>query len=224
MIEPYNPLDKIHLGESVATAILRQPPLPLPLQASFDGAGVYVIYYTGDFPSYGLVAKENRNGKYNWPIYVGKAIPKGGRRAGIGVSESVGPVTFKRLLEHSESIRQTENLKIEDFSCRHLIVDDIWIPLGESLLIQRFRPVWNMYIDGFGNHDPGSGRYNQKRSPWDILHPGRSWAMKCAVNPRTEEEIRESLQKSIDDHMKMKIAESKQAPKSQLPSPRKKKP
>ncbi len=32
----------------------------------------------------------------------------------------------------------------------------------------------NKIIDGFGNHDPGKGRYNQLRSRWDKLHPGRS--------------------------------------------------
>lgn len=47
---------------------------------------------------------------------------------------------------------------------------------GEGVLIRHFQPVWNQIIDGFGNHDPGSGRYQQKRSVWDLLHPGRRWA------------------------------------------------
>jgi hypothetical protein len=46
------------------------------------------------------------------------------------------------------------------------------------MLIDLFNPVWNKLIDGFGNHDPGSGRYLQKRAPWDELHPGRAWAEK----------------------------------------------
>jgi hypothetical protein len=28
-------------------------------------------------------------------------------------------------------------------------------------------------VDGFGNHDPGKGRYKQARSDWDVIHPGR---------------------------------------------------
>ena len=32
-----------------------------------------------------------------------------------------------------------ENLDVDDFECRYLIVDDIWIPLGETLLIGRFK-------------------------------------------------------------------------------------
>ncbi|NBR59889.1 MAG: Eco29kI family restriction endonuclease, partial [Opitutaceae bacterium] len=57
-------------------------------------------------------------------------------------------------------------------------------PLGESLLIARFSPVWNLLVDGFGNHDPGRGRYNGLVPKWDVLHPGRAWAKRC--RPRTE--------------------------------------
>ena len=46
----------------------------------------------------------------------------------------------------------------------------------EAALIRQYHPVWNSCIDGFGNHDPGSGRYDQAKSDWDILHPGRRWA------------------------------------------------
>ena len=44
-----------------------------------------------------------------------------------------GSVLFKRLMEHARSIDQAENLNLEDFYCRFLVVDDIWIPLGESV-------------------------------------------------------------------------------------------
>ena len=70
------------------------------------------------------------------------------------------------------------NLNIQDFYCRFLSVDDIWIPLTESLMIERFKPVWNVILDGFGNHDPGSGRHKGKMTMWDCLHPGRAWAAK----------------------------------------------
>lgn len=200
--EPYNPLDKRNLGASVADAILKQMPVQL-LPNPFNGAGVYAIYYTGSFDPYRLVAAENKDNLFNWPIYVGKAVPKGGRKGGLGLAnENVGPVMFGRLQEHAESIMQSTNLKIEDFTCRYLAVDDIWIPLGESLLIQRFRPIWNLYIDGFGNHDPGGGRYGQKRSPWDVIHPGRTWAVRCAENQKTESQIHAALAKAIEDHLK----------------------
>jgi hypothetical protein len=73
-------------------------------------------------------------------------------------------------------------------------VDDIWIPLGESLLIEGFAPLWNRVLDGFGNHDPGKGRYQQQKSPWDVIHGGRSWADRLQPNSRTEEQLTEIVQ------------------------------
>jgi hypothetical protein len=54
---------------------------------------------------------------------------------GLTNPEKVGNVLFRRLKEHAESIRSAQNLDIKDFYCRFLVVDDIWIPLGESLVI-----------------------------------------------------------------------------------------
>ncbi len=188
METPYNPLDKKNLGTSVADALLTRPVSALPPE-KFDGAGVYAIYYTGDFPAYAPIAAANRDGKFVRPIYVGKAIPAGARKGGIGLDADPGTVLHGRLSEHAESIRQAAGLNADHFKCRYLVVDDIWIPLGESLLIQMFSPVWNQIVDGFGNHDPGSGRYKQQRSPWDMIHPGRTWAEKCAPNSRSAEQI-----------------------------------
>lgn len=101
---------------------------------------------------------------------------------------------FSRLGEHAQSIGQAVNLRLEDFFCRYLVVDDIWVPLGEALLIETFSPVWNVVVDGFGNHDPGAGRRNQQRSPWDMLHPGRPWAEKLLPNARPAEVILERVQ------------------------------
>jgi len=126
-----------------------------------------------------------------------KAVSEGARKGGLGLDVSAGRVLFKRLTEHAKSIEQAENLKLEDFSCRYLTVDDIWIPLGESLLIEMFSPLWNMAMDGFGNHDPGSGRYNQQIAPWDVIHPGRSWAKKLKPG-KTEVEVLVS----IEEHLK----------------------
>jgi hypothetical protein len=104
-----------------------------------------------------------------------------------------GHSLFNRLSEHAESIIQTSDLDIADFQCRFHVVDDIWIPLGESLLIDRFRPLWNVLVDGFGNHAPGAGRYQQKKSPWDALHPGRRWAEKLRPSAKTVEIIESEI-------------------------------
>lgn len=189
---PYNPLEKVNLGNSVAEAMLHQDALPLAELQSFSGAGIYALYYQGDFAAYGKLAHINQTQGATVPIYVGKAIPEGGRkgqvRSGGGLSAKPTQALFKRLLEHAESIRAT-NLSVQDFSCRYLVVDDIWIPLGESLLIARFSPLWNLLVDGFGNHDPGKGRYNGLVPKWDVLHPGRAWAVKCQPRPETAQQI-----------------------------------
>lgn len=173
--QPYNPLHKRNLGESVAKALLTEPVVTLPPDR-FVGAGIYAIYYTGPIEAYEEIARYNRDNKFSWPIYVGRAVPAGARKGGFGLDADPGEVLHRRLLEHAASIGQAENLERDDFRCRYLVVDDIWIPLAESLLIEKFYPVWNMRIDGFGNHDPGVGRRNQRKSAWDVLHPGRPWA------------------------------------------------
>lgn len=187
--KPYNPLDKKNLAESVVRALLAEPVSILPPAAPFEGAGLYVIYYTGDFPAYRPIADANGDGGFRQPIYAGKADPPGKRKGASGLETPPGSVLYRRLVEHAATIEQAGDLSLDDFRCRHLVADDIWIPLGEALLIQTYRPLWNLVIDGFGNHDPGGGRYKGKRPPWDVVHPGRAWAMKCAPNPRTREDL-----------------------------------
>ena len=191
--QPYNPLDKLHLGESVARALLAQPVVALPPPASFVGGGIYALYYTGNFPAYRRIAEKNVNDAWALPIYVGKAVPPGARRGGYGPGASPGDVLYRRLREHATSIQQVADLALEDCRCRYLVVDDIWIPLGESLLISMFVPLWNYRLDGFGNHAVGGGRANQRRSAWDEVHPGRPWAASLPPHPRSREAILQSI-------------------------------
>jgi hypothetical protein len=46
-------------------------------------------------------------------------------------------------------------------------------------MIAKFSPLWNSLLDGFGNHDPGRGRHQGLRPRWDVVHPGRPWAINC---------------------------------------------
>lgn len=190
-IEIFNPLDKENLGKSVSSAMLSQPVVEMTSLGAFLGAGIYAIYYKGNFPLYRPVSLLNAE-NFCQPIYVGKAIPQGARKGNI-VSDSLsGKDLYERLHDHKRSIVAAKNLDINDFFCRFLIVDDIWIPLGESVLIQQTKPLWNNVVDGFGNHAPGSGRGNQQKSPWDMLHPGRSWAEKLQQG-KDLDEIKESV-------------------------------
>ncbi len=192
---PYNPLDKMNLGKSVAQALLAQAVVALAETAELRGAGVYAIYYIGPFPAYEPVAKPNRSDEFWRPIYVGKAIPKGGRKGGITADASKGTALRDRLRQHAASIEQAHNLELQDFYYRCLVVDDIWIPLGENMLIETFKPVWNIVIDGFGNKDPGNRRATQYRSSWDVLHPGRAFAEKLADGETTPEEVSRKLER-----------------------------
>ncbi len=189
---PFNPLDKLRLGESVANALLKRPVGPLPPNERFDGAGIYAIYYTGDVPFYKVLTERNQRDQYDLPIYVGKAVPPGARKGGFGLDTAPGSVLWNRLSEHSQSL-QAVNLNLQHFACRYLIADDIWIPLGENLLIEMFRPLWNVVVTGFGNHDPGKGRRGQEKSAWDTLHPGRPWAAMLPAHAKTAKELQRTV-------------------------------
>jgi hypothetical protein len=172
---PYNPLNKKNLAASIVSRLLNQNPQELPPE-KFVGAGIYLIYYTGDFEAYKLVSAANRGGQFAQPIYVGKAVPVGARKGGIGLDSPHGNALFKRLVEHAESLQAAKNLNLTHFKCRWLVVDEVFIRLGETLLISHYKPLWNLVVDGFGNHPPGGGRAKGKKPVWDVIHPGRRWA------------------------------------------------
>jgi len=191
--EPYNPLDKLNIARSIESELLSREPLPLSAFAGILGAGVYAIYYTGDHPAYGPIKVLNMSGRFGQPIYVGKAIPRGGRKGGLTADASKGRALADRLGQHASSLDQAVNLELEDFWVRHLVVDDIWIPLGENMLIETFKPAWNRAIDGFGNKDPGNRRKTQYKSPWDVLHPGRKVMEKLADSGLTTDFLLQRL-------------------------------
>ena len=172
---------------------MQQPAHTLPLAEPFDGAGLYAIYYAGDLKSYLPISSLD----CKVPIYVGKAEPAGSRKGLIDLSAQVGPVLFRRIADHTKSIEAARNLSIEDFRVRYLVVEDTFIGMGEALLIQQFRPLWNGHVEGFGLHDPGSGRHGSKRSESDELHPGRSWygKMKRDTTPvKVKRKIKEAFE------------------------------
>lgn len=166
----YDPLTYDNLMAGLVVHFEQQPIAPLDGVSSVEGPGIYALYYSGAHSAYRPIANGER------PMYVGKAVPPGSRKGDAVDVEA--PALQRRINEHTKSIAQAINLEVGDFSCRHLAIQPVWITLAERFLIDRFRPVWNVCLDGFGDHDPGRGRQNSERSWWDTMHPGRAWASK----------------------------------------------
>ena len=170
----------------------------LPPPSRFTGCGVYAFYYLGDFELYAKLIRPNEDVDA-LPIYIGKAVPPGWRAA-RATSTETGSL-YGRLREHARSIQQARNLEVHHFRCRFIILRDAEIDLivpVEAALIRNHRPLWNSVVDGFGNHNPGKGRYNQAKSEWDVLHPGRPWADRLTGASPSLEETKEKTRDSLN--------------------------
>ena len=155
--------------------------LPLSAQQSqqVEGPGIYALYYTGDLNAYRPISGENI------PIYVGKAEPPG-RRKGQTLDEDK-PALRNRLNSHLRLIESAENLELANFEFRSLPVVSVWISLAERFLIDGYKPVWNVCLEGFGKHDSGRNRAAGERSWGDTLHPGRTWASRESAGGKSVE-------------------------------------
>ena len=183
------------------------PVLPIPVPEKFHGTGVYAIYCIAKTGVYKEFHEINRT-SYDIPIYIGKAVPKGWRQArASSSSETLSYELNNRIQEHKRSLEQGAGLKLNDFQCRFMILEGAessLIGTVEAALIRLYKPIWNSLIDGFGNHDPGNGRYEQAMSDWDVCHPGRSWAKKC----KGKHKAKTGLLKSIESFMSQLKGES----------------
>ena len=191
--EPFDPLDYGNIARSVVSGLLRRSLRRLGELQPFSGAGIYSIYYTGPFAPYAPIAAP----ACETPVYVGKAVPPGSRKGRDELHPSSNRALHTRLGQHAGSIAAAQNLDVADFVCRFLVVQPVWIRLAEQVLLQRFRPVWNTVVDGFGNHAPGSGRGAMRRPRWDIVHPGRPWALN--LEPQEEPD---AILAEVEDHLR----------------------
>ncbi|MBK8423013.1 MAG: Eco29kI family restriction endonuclease [Elusimicrobia bacterium] len=180
----FDPSDPRNVGEMVAGALVLQPRHSLGTVEKFYGSGVYALYYRGDFDAYKPISKKDH------PIYVGKADPQDGHAK---TPEEQGTRLSVRLSDHLKSVSLAENLRAEDFDCRYLVVTSGWQKSAEEHLIHRYKPVWNSEMKicfGFGKHGDDAKTRSNKRSPWDMLHPGRQWAIGNAPNERGVDQIK----------------------------------
>ncbi|WP_123394579.1 Eco29kI family restriction endonuclease [Pseudomonas protegens] len=175
-------------GRVVALTLVAQPRHPLSEIPDFYGAGVYAIYYRGDFVPYRLLSNTDH------PIYIGQAAPD---EASAKDAVGQGTKLSARLREHARNIRKVDStLNISDFECRFLIVQSGFQTSAENYLINFFRPIWNAETKvcfGLGKHGDSSGTRANKRSPWDTLHPGRTWAESTVIDQKPYEQIVEQI-------------------------------
>jgi len=132
----------------------KTPVHSLPPPVNFPGVGVYAIYYFGEFECYQHLVVANRK-QCRFPIYVGKAVPRGWRTGRVHTSDNEQHL-YSRLREHERSIAHGAGFVAGDFRCRFVILGEMETDLIssiESRMIRKFDPLWNTTVDGFGNHD-----------------------------------------------------------------------
>jgi len=201
--EPGNP-DVV--GRLVVIALLAQDKVPLAEIRPTYGSGVYALYYRGQHPAYAEI-KDSET-----PIYVGKADPDEPRAA---TPREQGVRLFGRLADHRDAIREVENfgrvngiadaLAVADFECRRLVCATNAQLVAERRLIDIFKPAWNQETKicfGISKHGDNAQTRRNKKSPWDVLHPGRSWAANSPVRDgMTPETITARLTSHFTDNI-----------------------
>jgi len=114
---------------------------------------------------------------------IGKAGPKGGRTGAFNAEYDV-PKLAGRIGDHYESVQEAQNLRTNNFTFTYLKLQKPFIEFAETALINEYRPWWNSYITGLGNHDVGANRSGSEQSMWDTFHPGRYFVQKRSLVPR----------------------------------------
>jgi hypothetical protein len=207
-IQAFDPLSLKSLQEVLRERLEQVEPDVFP-PSDFLGAGVYALYYVGNFDLYAPL----RDSDCRVPIYVGKA-----EAGNSSYGEPADPNDFqliKRIQKHADSVGEAgETLDIADFRCRYLRLDDAWIVLAERALLRDYRPVvWNTVMPGFGANAPGSDRQNA-RSIWDTIHPGRPRAGRLCNRRFTLAEMRERVGLAISASVLGEGQERKEAVKA----------
>jgi hypothetical protein len=199
----FDPLHSENIGEMIRVRLLGRELLPLDAASTINGAGIYTLYYAGNFEPYAPLVASNSDEVLN-PIYVGKAIPRGGRK---GLKDLAAPSARENALSrridlHFKKLSGVEGVKAADFRFRYLPLTPVWIALGENALIRWFKPLWNIAVDGFGNNALGAGRLNQSVSSWDVLHPRTGAEVVPAKDALPAKVTREAVLERVRDYFK----------------------
>ncbi len=199
----FDPADPKAIGRMVSIALLAQPLVPLQDVKPAYGSGVYAIYYTGEHPLYSPISNTET------PIYVGKADPASDDAS---TAREQGVKLTGRLIEHAGTVATAEvysnslpaglsPIYLSDFKCRRLVCATNAQLVAEKHLIRTFWPVWNSETKacwGMSKHGDSAGTRKNKRSPWDVVHPGRPWALDVRLaDSLTKEEIAARIAKTL---------------------------
>jgi hypothetical protein len=202
----FDPADPKVVGRMVSLALLAQPLVPLRRVVPAYGSGVYAIYYRGDHPLYAGISRTET------PIYVGKADPQNDDASD---SREQGSRLTARLLEHAGTIGTAEayagagnlpeglhTIRLEDFECRRLVCATNAQLVAEKHLIRTFWPLWNQETKacwGMSKHGDAATTRANKRSPWDVVHPGRNWALDARlVDSLSPDQIRTKVAETLE--------------------------
>jgi hypothetical protein len=92
-------------------------------------------------------------------------------------------------------------IALSDFQCRRLVCATNAQLVAEKHLIRTFWPIWNQETKacwGMSKHGDSAGTRKNKRSPWDVMHPGRLWALdKRLEDSLTHAEIIDRIAKTL---------------------------
>jgi hypothetical protein len=181
----FDPSNPDTVGRLVVLALLAQERVPLRQISPTYGSGVYAIYYIGEHPAYSEVTRTET------PIYVGKADPD---QPMASTPRQQGVRLFTRLTDHRKAIQEVETycannglsdaLHVDDFECRRLVCATNAQLVAERHLIDVFKPAWNSETKicfGISKHGDNADVRRNKKSPWDVLHPGKSLALNSPV-------------------------------------------
>jgi hypothetical protein len=192
--EKFDPLRLDILSQNLREAVDQRPRIAFPPPERFSGAGLYALYYTGSLKLYAGLRD------MDIPIYVGKA-EAGNSSYGDPLNED-RPKLYERIAKHARGVQEVDrnggNLEVSDFEVRYLLLDDVWIVLGERALLRAYAPVlWNTLMPGFGANPPGTARQNG-RSIWDTIHPGRPRAGDFCNRRFTRSEMERRIRRGIE--------------------------
>ncbi len=170
MFDPSNPNVG---GRIVGITMIAQKRKPLANIERFYGAGVYALYYNGDFP--GLRA----NFAAGTPDLRGKADPAdAASKTAMEQGDRLARAAYGSLEKYREGGKP--RCDWQDFEYRALVVQTGWQTSAEDYLIHLFKTASGIPA-GVSATDSANmatipARAPTCASPWDTLHPGRDWA------------------------------------------------